>query len=510
MVSTTDRGAYWSASDGVAQGVSGSVGGASAGNVLNFDHWQYVDELYYYAHNMFSVPPTQWVNAGHRNGVPVLGAVTGDCTYQEKPYCGPEATTLFDAANYLQAEKKLYAYAVAYGFDGWVIDFENGFWPNANVLRAVKDLAGMTLPNGQRLRVEIYEQYSYNLLCAPGTQPPCQSLLPYFRAGASWQSDYNMGTGYPAQTYKNLADAGLAAQRLRAYWATDVYRIAPFKTCTATTTTLVWNGNGNECLDTTALFDNQRTVVGPGPPNGPKYYTSVALYAPEWTYFGNLLDHPAGGGPPGGPKSRALVHAADDALWVGANVKYSGQNCTRTGTSNAESALIAPRSVVGTLPFVTSFNEGEGGVYALGGYVVAAAPWNDLSAARRPSHLDLYTQRRPQRSARLREQQQPPSIQRRVGAGSHRAGRWRGGALPNTDSRSRRVETHCGLRGKNELRAHSLRQGLLRRRRHGDGQGLSGFWLERDRRLRPGGPGQDHRTDLGGIRWHRNRPHRAG
>ena len=59
------------------QGPRGSVDGVSAGNVYNFDHWQYVDELYYYAHDTVSVPPTQWVNAGHRNGVTVLGTVTG-------------------------------------------------------------------------------------------------------------------------------------------------------------------------------------------------------------------------------------------------------------------------------------------------------------------------------------------------------------------------------------------------------------------------------------------------
>ena len=187
-----------------------------------------------------------------------------------------------------------------------------------------------------------------------------------------------MGTGYPAQTYKNLADAGLAAQRLRAYWATDVYRIAPFKTCTATTTTLVWNGNGNECLDTTALFDNQRTVVGPGPPNGPKYYTSVALYAPEWTYFGNLLDHPGVGVRRAAPRAGARACRRRCPLgWCRRQLLRA--ELRRTGTSNAASALIAPRSVVGTLPFVTSFNEGEGDVYAVGGNLVADTPWNDLS-----------------------------------------------------------------------------------------------------------------------------------
>ena len=44
------------------------------------------------------------------------------------------------------------------------------------------------------------------------------------------------------------------------------------------------------------------------------------------------------------------------------------------------SSLIRPRSPVGSLPFVTSFDEGEGDAYAAGGRLVAAGPWNNLSA----------------------------------------------------------------------------------------------------------------------------------
>lgn len=85
---------FWNVSDGFAQGRSGVIGGVSAGNVFNFRHWQYVDALYYYLHETVSVPPTQWVNAAHRNGVPVLGTVTSDC-----PVCGPEAAALSDGTS---------------------------------------------------------------------------------------------------------------------------------------------------------------------------------------------------------------------------------------------------------------------------------------------------------------------------------------------------------------------------------------------------------------------------
>jgi hypothetical protein len=51
--------AFWKVSDAFAQGRSGEVDGIGTGNVFNFDHWQYVDELYYYLHDTVSVPPTQ-------------------------------------------------------------------------------------------------------------------------------------------------------------------------------------------------------------------------------------------------------------------------------------------------------------------------------------------------------------------------------------------------------------------------------------------------------------------
>jgi len=362
--------AYWVVSDRFAQGRSGAVDGVSTGNVYNFGHWQYVDELYYYVHALVAVPPTQWVNAGHRNGVPVLATVTGDCDD-----CGAEATTLFDAANYRQTVQKLYDYAVAYGFDGWVIDMENGFYPGPTVLAAVKELSAMVLPDRRPVRVVVYNERERALT-------PDGTMLPYFKAGAAWQADYGSTSAeYPMTTYQTLRAEGLGSQRFRAYWSSDVYRPYGMADCQGemTTTTQIWNGNGNpgQCLDTLGLFGNQRTIVGPA--SGPRYYTSTGLFAPEWTYFGNLPDPPAGQVPVG-PVSRTFVHAADDALWVGANVRYTGRSCARLGTGNAVSSLITPRSVVGSLPFVTNFNQGEGDVYAIGGTLVATQPWNNLSA----------------------------------------------------------------------------------------------------------------------------------
>lgn len=361
--------AYWAVSDSYAQGRSGLVGGVSAGNVLNFDHWQYTDELYYYLHDTVSVPPTQWVNAAHRNGVPVLGTVTGDCGV-----CGAQATILFSPQNYRRTVTQLYSYASRYGFDGWIIDFEAGFDPTESTLAAVQLMTHLILPDGQRMRVAVYQAFEPSLP---------QVLVPYLQAGAQWQADYSPDTTAPQQTYQTLVSAGLALLNLSAFWSSYVY--AWLNNCPAgdrTTTSQIWNGNPGppECLNTASLFVNQRAIVPAAPgPGVPPYYTSTGLFAPEWTYFGKLPD-PAPGQVPAGPASRTLAHAADDALWVGKGVTYTGQACVRSGTSNAVSYLITPRSVVGRLPFATNFNAGEGDVYNLSGQPAGTRPWNNLSA----------------------------------------------------------------------------------------------------------------------------------
>jgi hypothetical protein len=366
--------AFWEVSDGFAQGRSGLVGGVPTGNVLNFGHWQYVDALYYYLHDTVSVPPTQWVNAAHRNGIPVLGTVTGDCDI-----CETQAPKLFTLRNYPSTVKLLYQYAVDYGFDGWVIDMERGFQPAPGVLAAVKQLAGLTLPDGKPLRVAVY------LAGESALQPA--GLLPYFAAGADWQADYSPSApppNFPQQTYQNLQAAGLAARHLDAYWSSYVYSDTYKTSCPQgqrVTPTQLWNGNpgtSQECVDSQQLFRNQRTIQS-SPPGSPAYYTSTGLFAPEWTYFGNLPD-PQPGDVAVGPASRTLVHAADDALWVGARARYEGPACTRSGPDNAVSSLVTPRSVIGTLPFVTNFNQGEGDLYAIDGKLASAEQWNNLSA----------------------------------------------------------------------------------------------------------------------------------
>jgi endo-beta-N-acetylglucosaminidase D len=90
----------------------------------NFSYWPYVDILAYFTHILVAPPPVQWINAGHRNGVPVLGCMTTQ-------YDGPEGRAQIKAL--ITGEngdkefyvKKLVQIANYYGFDGWALNFED-------------------------------------------------------------------------------------------------------------------------------------------------------------------------------------------------------------------------------------------------------------------------------------------------------------------------------------------------------------------------------------------------
>ena len=84
--------------------------------------WQHVDTFVYFGHQRLAIPPPSWVNAGHRNGVQVLGLLMNEGTNK----IDTDTMALLDRDdhnNYWLAEK-LGQMAGCYGFDGWFINIE--------------------------------------------------------------------------------------------------------------------------------------------------------------------------------------------------------------------------------------------------------------------------------------------------------------------------------------------------------------------------------------------------
>ncbi|XP_055305335.1 cytosolic endo-beta-N-acetylglucosaminidase isoform X2 [Sitodiplosis mosellana] len=87
-----------------------------------FYHWAGIDLFNYFSHNYITIPPLCWINAGHRNGVQVLGTIIIEFD---------EAKKILDEL--LHSRQDLYRFAEAFvlvtknfGFDGWLLNIECG------------------------------------------------------------------------------------------------------------------------------------------------------------------------------------------------------------------------------------------------------------------------------------------------------------------------------------------------------------------------------------------------
>ncbi|KAH8274215.1 hypothetical protein KR018_008234, partial [Drosophila ironensis] len=82
-----------------------------------FTHWAGVDYFCYFSHNYVTIPPSTWLNAAHRHGVPVLGTFI------------VENTTLME--EFLASRHTVHTTVLAllrlchhFGFEGWLLNIE--------------------------------------------------------------------------------------------------------------------------------------------------------------------------------------------------------------------------------------------------------------------------------------------------------------------------------------------------------------------------------------------------
>eukprot|EP00108_Taenia_solium_P002350 TsM_000812500 transcript=TsM_000812500 gene=TsM_000812500 len=108
-----------------------------------FIHWNLIDIFVYFSHHFVTIPPVSWINIAHRNGVAVYGTVIIEL--DRKNPC-PAFNAIFDVntkecciGHPSQFAQKLDAMRQHYGFEGWLINFENCFFdtPERRVFQRV-------------------------------------------------------------------------------------------------------------------------------------------------------------------------------------------------------------------------------------------------------------------------------------------------------------------------------------------------------------------------------------
>ncbi|KAI8880245.1 glycoside hydrolase family 85 protein [Backusella circina FSU 941] len=101
------------------------------------EYWHFVDTFIYFSHKRVSIPPVNWINACHRNGVKCLGTflVEGNTQMHEMEALlhGPPLETV-DDPDPMRLWSPFYADKLVeitkhYGFDGWLFNVECGFFP---------------------------------------------------------------------------------------------------------------------------------------------------------------------------------------------------------------------------------------------------------------------------------------------------------------------------------------------------------------------------------------------
>ncbi|EKF32366.1 endo-beta-N-acetylglucosaminidase, putative [Trypanosoma cruzi marinkellei] len=86
-------------------------------------YWNLVDYFVYFSHHRVSIPPKEWINAAHREGVPMLGTFITE-------WDASDIYALLDSANAMDKFiHQLVELCNAYNFDGYLINIENSLVP---------------------------------------------------------------------------------------------------------------------------------------------------------------------------------------------------------------------------------------------------------------------------------------------------------------------------------------------------------------------------------------------
>ena len=111
--------------------------------VYSCEYLQSVDIFVYFSHHLVTVPPPTWTNCLHTNGVKALG------TFIVEPQTS-DVSRIFDLEDDgFVIARQLAAMTEAFGFDGWLLNFEREFEENStgHILDFVEDLKARLGPD---------------------------------------------------------------------------------------------------------------------------------------------------------------------------------------------------------------------------------------------------------------------------------------------------------------------------------------------------------------------------
>ncbi len=304
-------------------------------DAFTFNYWQYTDLLVFWGgsagEGLILAPNPGVIDAGHRNGVPVLGTIFfppiafgGQLSWVQDMVQRSGAT--FPVAD------KLIEVAETYGFDGWFINQEtNG--GNVTLATDIRDFIRYVHANSS-LRIMWYDSMIESGPIA--WQNELNSLNDAFLEESGRVSD-TMFLNFFWNTTR-LANSrshamGLGRSPYEVFAGIDV------------------QANGfNTPVNWPALF-----------PDGSPHVVSLGFFAPNWTYTKSA--------------SREDFYQRANRFWVGAN--RDPGNTEPPVPWQGVAHYVPANSPIDGLPFLTHFNSGQGNLFAVDGEVSRVGDWNN-------------------------------------------------------------------------------------------------------------------------------------
>lgn len=320
-----------------------------------FSYWQYVDLLVYWGgssgEGLIVAPSPDVVDAGHKNGVKVIGTVFMPQTaHGGKMEWLDDLLQQSDDGSFPVADK-LIEVAKTYGFDGWFINQET----------EGTDAEPLTKEHASKMQGFL----SYFKEKAPDLE-----LVYYDSMTVDGKMDWqNALTEKNAAYLKNDEGASVAdSMFLNFWWTTDT--LAPDELLKASAELaeeqqidpydlyagIDLQSNGYDTPIKWNLFEN---------PEGGTY-TSLGLYCPSWAFFSTEMIQD--------------FWKRENKLWVNSKGDPSAE-VQATGNTDWRgiSTYVVERTAVTSLPFVTNFSTGNGYGFYKKGEQISMLDWNNRS-----------------------------------------------------------------------------------------------------------------------------------
>lgn len=338
-------------------------------NLYSFSNWSQIDILNWFAGTAdltVQIPARPWVETAHKNGVKVLGSVfLGIAQWGGSPDTVEKLLEQDAAGNFILADQLL-RIAAYYGFDGWLVNQETD-------LTVVKDAQNQLVmaANGKPQRDKVRgQQLAAKMLAFMQyltAKAPTGIDIHWYDAmigdgTVRWQNELN--TNNQAFLKTDTAAAGSHAIFLNYWWNGAMVKqsVARAQAAGLSPYQLFFGADLWPERDAQQAFVQTKwlrdLLADSGDQQG-RVQTSIALFAPNVNFnFSGDKTTPAYSHFAKDPQDIQRFYQTEQRLFIGDDLNLAVEDTGKAWPGVG--AYVPAKTVLTSLPFLTSFNTGQG------------------------------------------------------------------------------------------------------------------------------------------------------